>query len=318
VARAGEIGSALIECVPNFSEGREPERIFRIIRAMRVEGVDLLDQTSDPYHNRTVITIAGAPDAVREAAVRGVGCAAELIDLRVHKGVHPRMGAADVVPFVPIMGTNLERVAALARLAGEEMWARYGVPVFFYEAAATHPSRKPLENVRRGQFEGALAEGRAPDIGDKVHGSAGAAIVGARDYLVAFNVLLETTDIGIARGIARKIRGSAGGFAAVKALGVSVKGHAQIPMNFVDYRVTGVQPVFERVRELAHEAGTEIREAELIGLVPMDALPDESVPTGTRWTDAVAGFSRAIKVLEERLVAPMAWPESAAEIRVNR
>jgi glutamate formiminotransferase / 5-formyltetrahydrofolate cyclo-ligase len=295
---------AVLECVPNFSEGRDSGKIRQIILALRQPGVMLLDYSADRDHNRMVVTVAGPPDAVVEGAVRAVGVAAELIDLREHRGVHPRMGAADVVPFVPIQGITLERAAELARLAGREMHRRFGVPVFFYESAAEREEMRRLENVRRGQFEGTAALGKLPDLGGELHASAGAAIVGARNFLVAYNLLLETSDVSIAKQIARRLRESGGGFKSVKALGVEVRGRAQVTVNVTNFHEAPVERVFECVKELATEYGTGIREGELIGLVPEAALA-----AGTEWTRVIPGYSPETKVLERRLERPMAWPE---------
>ncbi len=294
----------VLECVPNFSEGRDLVKVREIVMSLRRPGVLLLDYSSDPDHNRTVVTIAGPPVAVVEAAVAAVGKAAELIDLRQHRGVHPRMGAADVVPFVPVSGITLERAAHLARLAGEQMVTQHQVPVFFYEAAAMRPGLRRLEQARRGGFEGTAALGKFPDLGGALHPSAGAAIVGARDFLVAFNLLLETADVELAQRIARQVRESGGGFPGVKALGVPVRGHAQVTLNITDFRRTPVQRVFERVRELATAERTAILSGELIGLVPFEALA-----TGTEWTEVIPGFRLETKVLEHRLRCPMDWPE---------
>jgi glutamate formiminotransferase len=299
-----EIGAApVLECVPNFSEGRDLDKVRLLVLALRRPGVLLLDYSSDPDHNRMVVTIAGPPEAVVQAAVEAVGKAAELIDLRTHRGVHPRMGAADVVPFVPISGINLERAAQLARLAGEQMLQQHNVPVFFYEAASLRPNLRRLEQVRRGGFEGTAALDKMPDLGETLHASAGATIVGARDFLVAFNLLLHTSDVAIARRIALSVRESGGGFAGVKALGVMVRGHAQVTLNVTDFRVSSVQRVFERVRELAAREGTSILQGELIGLVPQAALE-----AGTEWTATIPSFSWETRVLERRLKNPMAWP----------
>jgi glutamate formiminotransferase / 5-formyltetrahydrofolate cyclo-ligase len=295
----------VLECVPNFSEGRDLGKIRQIILALRQPGVMLLDYSADRDHNRMVVTVAGPPDAVVEGAVRAVGKAAELIDLREHRGVHPRMGAADVVPFVPIQGITLERAAALARLAGREIHRRYGVPVFFYESAAERDEMRRLENVRRGQFEGTAALGKLPDLGGELHATAGAAIVGARKFLVAYNLLLETADVSIAKKIARQVRQSGGGLKSVKALGVQVRGRAQVTVNVTNFHEAPVERVFERVKELAAEFGTRIHEGELIGLVPEAALA-----AGTEWTRVIAGYSPETKVLERRLARPMEWPEA--------
>jgi len=208
----------LIECVPNFSEGRDPAKVDAIVHVMsRVPGVYVLDREMDADHNRCVITLAGDPDAVGEAALAGAGKATELIDMNVHRGAHPRVGATDVVPFIPIEGVTIEDCVALARRVGNELWRRYRIPVFFYEAAATRPDRVNLENVRRGQFEGLREElkknhDRQPDVGEpKLHPTAGVTVVGARKFLIAYNVNLNTADVGIANKIAKAIRFSSGG-----------------------------------------------------------------------------------------------------------
>jgi len=294
----------MLECVPNFSEGRDSGKIRQIILALRQPGMMLLDYSADRDHNRMVVTVAGPPEAVVEGAVCAVGVAAKLIDLREHRGVHPRMGAADVVPFVPIYGITLERAAELARHAGGKMYRRFGVPVFFYESAAEREEMRRLENVRRGQFEGTAALGKLPDLGGELHASAGAAIVGARNFLVAYNLLLETTDVSIAKQIARQVRESGGGFKSVKALGVRVRGQAQVTVNVTNFHEASVELVFERVKELAAEFGTKIREGELIGLVPEAALA-----AGINWTRVIPGYRPETKVLERRLERPMAWPD---------
>jgi glutamate formiminotransferase len=294
----------VLECVPNFSEGRDSGKIRQIVLALRQPGVKLLDYSADQDHHRMVVTVAGPPEAVVEGAIRAVGVAARLIDLREHRGVHPRMGAADVVPLVPISGISLERAAQLARLAGGEMHRRFGVPVFFYESAAEREEMRRLENVRRGQFEGTVALGKLPDLGGELHASAGAAIVGARNFLVAYNLLLDTTDVGVAKRIARRVRESGGGFKSVKALGVVVRGHAQVTLNVTNFHEAPVERVFESVKRLAAENGTGIREGELIGLVPEAALS-----AGAEWTKVIPGYSPETKVLERRLQHPMTWPE---------
>ena len=295
---------AVLECVPNFSEGRDPAKVREIVLSLRRPGVLLLDYSSDPDHNRMVVTIAGPPDDVVESAIAGTAKAVELIDLRKHRGVHPRMGAADVVPFVPISGLSLEHAAQLARHAGEQIYQRLGVPVFFYEHAAMRPHLRRLEHARRGGFEGTIALGKLPDLGQELHHAAGAAIVGARDFLVAFNVLLQTSEVAVAKNIARQVREAGGGFTGVKALGVSVRHHAQVTLNITNFRVSPVQQVFERVRELARQQDTEIWESELIGLVPQAALE-----AGTEWTRSIPGYTPETRVLEERLRVPMEWPK---------
>jgi len=271
----------LVECVPNFSEGRDLAKVDAIIAAMReVPGVYLLDRESDPDHNRSVITLAGAPEDVAEAAIRGVGRAAELIDLTQHSGAHPRMGAADVVPFIPISGVTLEECVTLAKKVAREIWQRFHVPVYFYEAAATRPERVNLENIRRGQFEG-LREGaqndpeRTPDVGDpRLHPTAGATVVGARKFLIAYNIYLNTPDAAIAKQIAKTIRFSSGGFPFVKAMGLYVQSRnlAQVSMNLTDFEQTPIYKVFEAVKLQAAQLGTNIVGSEIVGLVPRRAL----------------------------------------------
>src|SRR5579863_3931052 len=244
---------AVVECVPNFSEGRDARRVEAIVAAMRVEGVRLLDWSMDADHNRSVVTLAGEPAAIVESAIRGVGKAVELIDLTRQQGVHPRIGAADVIPFVPISGIKLEHCVMLARQAGLEIWRRYGVPVFFYEAAASRPDRANLEDVRRGQFEGLreLANrdpSRRPDLGGPgLHPTAGACAVGARKFLVAYNIYFDSTDVSIVRAIAREIRAASGGLKGVKAMGVLAHGRAQLSMNITDFEVTPISHVFRAV-----------------------------------------------------------------------
>src|SRR5258706_4237956 len=217
--------STLVECVPNFSEGCDPTNVDAIVEAMKIPGVYLLDREMDYDHNRCVIPLVGEREAIQEAAIRGVGKAAELIDLTVHKGAHPRMGAADVVPFIPIDGVTIEDCVAMARHVGEEIWKRFQIPVYLYESAATTPERQNLENIRRGQVERIRAEiatyaARKPDFCEaKVHPTAGATVVGARKFLIAYNVFLNTPDVEIAKKIAKAVRFSSGGMRYVKGAG---------------------------------------------------------------------------------------------------
>jgi glutamate formiminotransferase len=271
----------LIECVPNFSEGRNAATIDALVAAMSgIPGAWVLDRTSDADHNRTVITLAGEPEAVAEAALRGAGVAAKLIDMTRHTGVHPRIGATDVIPFVPLENVSMEECVALARSVGQELWDRFRIPAYFYEAAATRPERVNLENVRKGQFEG-LREavlrnpGRAPDIGEpRLHPTAGATAVGARKLLIAYNILLNTSDVSIAGQIARAIRSSSGGLPCVKAIGVELKarGLAQVSINLTDFQVTPPHRVFEMVKREAERYGCAVVESEIIGLIPRRAL----------------------------------------------
>jgi glutamate formiminotransferase len=300
---------AIVECVPNFSEGRDRAKVEAIVRAMKVDGVQLLDYSLDADHNRSVVTIAGAPEAVVEAAVRGVGEAAKLIDLRQQTGEHPRIGAADVVPFVPVTGISLVQCALLARQAGQSIWRRFGVPVYFYEAAASRPDRMHLEDVRRGQFEGLQQavqrdSTRRPDVGGPdLHASAGASAVGARKFLIAYNIYLRGTDVSLARSIAKEIRASSGGMFGVKAMGVLANGRAQVSMNITDFQQTPVARIHAAVRDIAQQHGAEIAEGELIGLIP-----EEAYEPNADWVRQTVAFDPEEKVLERRLKRPLAWP----------
>ena len=271
----------LIECVPNFSEGRDPAKVDAIVAAMSsVPGVYVLDREMDADHNRSVITLAGEPDAVAEGALLGVGKATELIDLTKHTGAHPRVGATDVVPFIPIDGITIEDCVALARRVGNEIWKRYRIPVYFYEAAATRPERANLENVRRGQFEGLREEikknhDRQPDVGEpKIHPTAGVTVVGARKFLIAYNVNLNTADVGIANKIAKAIRFSSGGLRYVKSMGVELKARnlAQVSINLTDFEQTPMHRVYEMVKREAERYGAMPVGSEIVGLVPKKAL----------------------------------------------
>ena len=271
----------LIECVPNFSEGRDSAKVDAIVAAMSaVPGVYVLDREMDADHNRCVVTLAGEPEAVAEAALLGTGKALELIDLTQHTGAHPRVGATDVVPFIPIEGVTIEDCVALARRVGQEIWKRHRIPVFFYEAAAMRPERTNLENVRRGQFEGLREElknnpDRQPDVGDpKVHPTAGVTVVGARKFLVAYNVNLNTSDITIANKIAKAIRFSSGGLRYVKSMGVELKARnlAQVSINLTDFEQTPMHRVYEMVKREAERHGAIPVGSEIVGLVPKKAI----------------------------------------------
>jgi glutamate formiminotransferase / formiminotetrahydrofolate cyclodeaminase len=271
----------LIECVPNFSEGRDPKKVEAIIAAMSaVPGVYVLDREMDADHNRCVVTLAGDPEAVGEAALLGAGKAMELIDLTKHIGAHPRVGATDVVPFIPIEGVTIEDCVALARRVGHEIWKRYRIPVFFYEAAATRPDRTNLENIRRGQFEGLREElkknhDRQPDVGDpKLHPTAGVTVVGARKFLVAYNVNLNTSDVSVANKIAKAIRFSSGGLRYVKSMGVELKARnlAQVSINLTDFEQTPMHRVYEMVKREAARYGAMPVGSEIVGLVPKKAI----------------------------------------------
>jgi glutamate formiminotransferase len=303
---------SIIECVPNFSEGIHPEIVRQIVLSMRLDGVRLLDFSLDPDHNRSVVTIAGAPAAVVEAAIAAAGKAAQLIDLTQQTGVHPRIGAADVIPFVPVSGVSIAEAAVLARQAGLQIWRRFGVPVYFYGAAAARPDRVQLEDVRRGQFEGlreaALKDSaRRPDVGGpELHATAGASVVGARSFLIAYNIYLApSADISHARAIARDIRASSGGMQGVKALGLLCNDRAQVSMNVTDFRLTPMPDVHASVEALAKKQGTSIAEGELIGLIPEAAYSVDAA-----WIRQIPGFDPDQKILERKLQHPLAWPEA--------
>jgi glutamate formiminotransferase len=261
----------VIECVPNFSEGRDGEKVRAIVQAIAGSaGVLMLGWESDADHNRSVVTFAGEPEAVLEGAIRGAGRAAELIDLRLHAGVHPRVGAADVIPFVPLAGATIDECVDIAHRAGAQIWKRFGVPVYFYESAAMIPERRRLEKVRRPGLDG-----RAPDIGDiSVHPGAGASVVGARGLLIAFNINLATADATVAQAIARKIRESSGGFRFVKAMGRYLPSHAcaQISMNLTNFAETPLELVYQSISEEAERLGTSVRSSQIVGFVPQRAF----------------------------------------------
>jgi glutamate formiminotransferase/formiminotetrahydrofolate cyclodeaminase len=271
----------LIECVPNFSEGRDAARIDAIVQTiLAVPEVVLLDRESDADHNRSVLTFVGPPAAVADAAFRAVERAVALIDLTKHQGAHPRIGAADVVPFIPIEGVTLEDCVALAGRVGMEIWNKLRVPVYLYEAAAKRPERVNLENIRRGQFEALVKEmgvepARNPDCGEPVcHPTAGATVVGARKFLIAYNINLGTSDVGIARRIAKTIRFSSGGFRYVKSMGVMLASRnlAQVSINLTDFEQTPMHLVFETVRREAERYGVPVVGSEIVGLIPKKAL----------------------------------------------
>jgi glutamate formiminotransferase len=295
----------IVECIPNFSEGRRTEIIDQIVAAIRsVPEAVLLDRESDPNHNRSVVTFVAPPDRVVEAAVAGARKAAELIDLNKHSGEHPRMGSTDVIPFVPISGVSMDDCIALARNCGERLWSELSIPVYLYEKAATRPERENLATVRKGQFEGirdeiASSEARRPDFGEpRVHATAGVTAVGARPPLIAYNVNLGTADVQIANKIAKAVRHQSGGFRYVKALGFELKdrGIVQVSMNMVNFEGTPLFRVFELIKREAERYGVAVIGSEIVGLVPQHAL------------NAVADFYLQLEnfsenqILEHRLV----------------
>ena len=274
----------LTECVPNFSEGRRPEVVEEIVRAISaVDGVALLDHSSDATHNRSVVTFAGPAAAVAAAADEGVRTALGLIDMERHTGAHPRIGAVDIVPFVPLDVTPMSDTVHLARRFAARVAERYEIPVYLYGEAALRPERRRLADVRRGQYEALRVElgrdpARAPDFGPaRLHPTGGALAVGARKPLIAFNVNLATDDLSVATRIAREVRESSGGMPAVQAMGVLLERpdgrvSAQVSMNLLDWERTGIAAVVGAVEERARVAGTEVEDCELIGLAPSGAL----------------------------------------------
>jgi len=309
--------AALIECVPNFSEGREKSRVDAIVNAMKRDGVYLLDCEMDADHNRSVVTLVGERDALLAAVLAGIGKATELIDLNVQRGAHPRLGATDVVPFIPIEGATLEDCVQMARELGQQVWQHYKLPVYFYEAAATRPERVNLENIRRGQFEVireeiTTLESRRPDVGDPCcHPTAGAVVMGARKFLVAYNVYLQSKDVEIAKKIAKAVRFSSGGFRAVKAMGVEVRGQAQVSMNLTDTDLTPIARVFEFVKREAARYGVMTQSSEIVGLVPK-----RTIENAAEWFLQVENFDSSL-ILENRLAAVMGGKSAAGGLRAG-
>lgn len=312
--------NSIVECVPNFSEGRRPEVVKQITDAIEeVSGVQLMDVHSDPDHNRTVVTVVGSPEAVEEAAFQGIAVAAQLIDMDQHQGGHPRVGATDVVPFIPVSGVTMDDCIQMARRLGQRVGDELGIPVYLYEEAATRPDRVNLADVRKGQYEGLKSEietnpDRQPDFGPARLGSAGATVVGARPFLVAFNVYLNTDDVSVAKKIARAVRHSSGGLRFVKGLGLLVEGQAQVSMNLTDFTRTPIPRVVEMIRREAARYGVSIRHSELVGLIPQAALVDSAC-----WYLQLDGFEPE-QVLENKMAAmakaldvtPMAFIEATA------
>jgi glutamate formiminotransferase len=311
------MSSTLVECVPNFSEGRDPAKVDAIVAAMKIPGVYLLDREMDSDHNRCVITLVGEREAIQEAAIRGVGKAAELIDLTQHTGAHPRMGASDVIPFIPIDGVTLEDCVAMAKHVGAEIWKRFQIPIYLYEAAAATPERQNLENIRRGQFEGIRVEiatnpARKPDFGEpRVHPTAGATVVGARKFLIAYNVFLNTSDVAIAKKIAKAVRFSTGGLRFVKAAGFLVRGMAQVSMNLTDFEQTPIHRVFEFVKREAQRYGVVPVSSEIVGLIPKLALEQAA-----EWFLQVESFDSSL-ILENRLASVMGGKMAVGGLRAG-
>jgi glutamate formiminotransferase/formiminotetrahydrofolate cyclodeaminase len=295
--------NSLVECVPNFSEGRRQNVLEEIrLSISSVPGTIVLDTHSDPDHNRSVITFVGSPEAVEEAAFQMIRRAAELIDMNEHSGEHPRLGATDVVPFVPISNISMEECVELAYRVGNRVAEELNIPIYYYENAAKTPERRRLELIRKGEFEALKKDisdvpERAPDAGPKQLGSAGATVIGAREFLIAYNVNLTTDQEEIADKIARTIRHSSGGLRYVKALGMMVEGRAQVSMNLTNFRKTSLPLVVESIRREAGRYGVEIHNSELVGLIPQEALVDAAV-----WYTQMDLFSPE-QVLEQRMAA---------------
>ena len=309
--------NTLVECVPNFSEGRDAAKVDAIVEAMKIPGVYLLDREMDSDHNRCVITLVGEREAIEEAAIRGVGKAAELIDLTKHQGAHPRMGAADVIPFIPIDGVTLEDCVAMAKRVGAEIAKRFQIPVYLYEAAAASPERQNLENIRRGQFEAirdeiATNSARRPDFGEpRVHPTAGATVVGARKALIAYNVFLNTSNVDVAKKIAKAVRFSSGGLRFVKGAGFLVRGMAQVSMNLTDFEQTPIHRVFEFVKREAARYGVVPVSSEIIGLIPKLALEQAA-----EWFLQGENFDSSL-ILENRLAAVMSGKMAVGGLRAG-
>src|SRR5499433_1293485 len=311
------MSSTLVESVPNFSEGRNKAVVDAIVEAMKMPGVYLLDREMDADHNRSVITLLGDRESIADAVIRGVGRAADLIDLTHHQGAHPRIGATDVVPFIPIEGVTIEDCVAISRRVGEEIWKRFSIPVYLYEAAATKPERQNLEDIRRGQFEGlrediARDPARKPDFGEaRIHPTAGATVVGARKALIAYNVFLNTPDVSIAKKIAKAVRFSSGGMRFVKGAGFLVRGVAQVSMNLTDFEQTPVHRVFEMVKREAARYGVLPTSSEIVGLIPKKALEQAA-----EWFLQVENFDSSL-ILENRLTAIMGGKAAVGGLRAG-
>lgn len=300
----------LVECIPNFSEARRPEVIEAILHSITaIPGVIVLDRHSDLDHNRTVITCAGTPTSLEEAMYQAIKTAATLIDLDKHRGEHPRLGATDVVPFVPIRDITMQECVEMARRLGKRTGEELGIPVYLYEEAATRPERKNLEDIRRGEYEALKQEigirvERNPDYGPAKVGPAGGTVIGARQPLIAFNVYLTTSDVSFAQKIARAVRNSSGGLHFVKALGLLVEGQAQVSMNLTNFRQTPIARVVEMIRREAQRYGVGIRDSELVGLIPQEALVDAAI-----WHLQLDRFEPE-QILENRLQEALARNET--------
>lgn len=297
----------MIESVPNVSEGHDAAVVTALAQAVRAGGSLLLDYSADPSHNRSVFTMAGDAAAIEQSLLQLVGTAVTHVDLRTHRGVHPRIGAVDVVPLIPLAGATMEECVELSHRVGRAIARTFGIPVYLYEHSASQPERRRLEQIRRGNFEGLAAKmtqpGWAPDFGPSApHPTAGATVVGARMPLIAYNVNLDSTDVAVARAVAAAVRESSGGLPCVKALGLPLlhRNVAQVSMNLTDFSRTSVQTAFDAVEREANARGVRVLESELIGLIPAAAL--EGTSAGQL---RLTGFSRS-QILEERIAERLA------------
>ncbi|MCY3710818.1 MAG: glutamate formimidoyltransferase [Caldilineaceae bacterium] len=310
----------IIEAVPNFSEGRRADVIDELAAAVRTSGARLLDRTSDPHHNRTVLTVAGPPEQVLQGLFNAVEVAVARIDLRGHRGVHPRLGAADVVPLVPVGNTLLADCALLARQLGRRIGDELDLPVYLYGEAAARAERRNLADVRRGEYEALVREihlpQRLPDFGPAKVGPAGAVVVGARPVLIAFNVFLRSSELAVARTIARRIRERDGGLPAVRALGLLVDGQAQVSMNLVDYRVTTPHAAVNAIRRQAARHSVKLDRSELIGLIPQCALP--GIGEQNEGGDGEALSPRTLAAAANALLLPELTPDRVLEVALRR
>lgn len=315
----------IIEAVPNFSEGRRDDVIDRLAAAVQAYGARLLHRTSDSYHNRTVLTVAGPPEQVLQGLFNAVEVAVACIDLRRHRGVHPRLGAADVVPLVPVGSTLLADCALLARRLGRRIGDELDVPVYLYGEAAARAERRNLADVRRGEYEALVREihlpQRLPDFGPARAGPAGAVVVGARPVLIAFNVFLRTAEVAVARTIARQIRERDGGLPAVRALGLLVDGQAQVSMNLVDYRATSPQAAVNAIRRHAARHAVELDRSELIGLIPQGALPGIEEQNGVNDGESLSPrtlSTRTLAAAADALLLPELTPDRVLEVALRQ
>jgi glutamate formiminotransferase/formiminotetrahydrofolate cyclodeaminase len=312
------MSNPLVECIPNFSEARRPEVVEAIMQSITaVNGVHVLDRHSDLDHNRTVVTFVGAPEAVEEAAFQGTAAAAKWIDLNIHTGEHPRIGATDVIPFVPISDISMQECVEMARRLGKRIGSELSIPVYLYEEAATRPERQNLENIRRGQYEGLKVEikenaERKPEFGPSELSPAGATVVGARQPLIAYNIYLTTDDVRTAQKIAKTVRYSSGGLHFVKAMGVLVEGRAQVSMNLTNFRQTSLPRAVEMVRREAQRYGVAVHHSELVGLIPQEALVDSAV-----WYMQLDEFQPE-QILENKLGSIKAGQKDEAVSKASR